>query len=119
MYDASDGGKQLRKYCGVNLAWWHTFKHVSLLLWRKFAATVWAPLFHDLFPGTQFFADNKNLSAVLGLFQCMQLAYSSLFAQVREDVADLRIRKERREALREILFVCDFAIPTVLPCACM
>jgi hypothetical protein len=113
MYDRSDGGKIIRQNCGVSLGWWHTYKHVALTVWEKFAPTVFAPLFHFLYPGTQFYEKSKNLTHVLAMFQCCMTAYRDIYPQLRRDVADVGLSMDIRRPLEELMFVLDFALPVV------
>ena len=36
MYDKSGGGSELRKYLSCNLAYWHSFKQATKMIWKGF-----------------------------------------------------------------------------------
>jgi hypothetical protein len=114
MYDKSNGGAHFRKYCGVSLGWWHTYKHVALKIWTVFADTVWAPLFHHLYPGTTFYPKMKNLTHVLAMYQCCMVSYRDLVDEARKAVDDLTFRPAARVAMQDLVFVIDYALPVVI-----
>ena len=114
MYDKSDGGRNYRMHCGVQLGWWHTYKHVALKIWTTFAKTIWAPLFHHLYPGETFYPSNKNFTHVLALFQCCMVAFRDVYKEIREAADDVSIRASSRMAFKELLFVMDYALPVVV-----
>ena len=115
MYDDSDGGKKYRKYCGVSLGWWHTYKHVALKIWEVFATTIWAPLFHHLYPGVTFFPKMKKLTQVLAIYQACMVAYRDVHEDLREAVLDEHSKYlgTAKMALKEFEFVFDYALPVV------
>ena len=121
MYDNSDGGLKFRKYCGVSLGWWHTYKHVALTVWKTFAQTIWAPLFHFLYPGETFYPKSKNLTHVLALYQCCMGAYRGICKNLRRDYEDPALSLPVKVAIRELLFVFDYALPvvTLVPMMCL
>jgi hypothetical protein len=113
MYDQSDGGLRFRKFCTVSLGWWHTYKHVALKIWDTFAETIWAPLFHFLYPGVKFFRKSKALTHVLALYQCCMEGYKDICQPLRELAEDPAVSTSVKMAIRELLFVFDFALPVV------
>jgi hypothetical protein len=123
MYDKSDGGLKFRKYCTVSLGWWHTYKHVALKIWDTFALTIWAPLFHFLYPGETFYRQSKNLMHVLALYQCCMEGYKDICVTFRRLAENPSVTVAVKMAIRELLFVFDFALPvvtlTLLSCCCV
>jgi hypothetical protein len=114
-YDDSDGGKNYRMHCGVSLGWWHTYKHVALKIWDVFATTIWAPLFHHLYPGVTFFKKMKKLTQVLAIYQACMVAYRDVYEDLREAVRDehAKYHGTAKLALKEFEFVFDYALPVV------
>jgi hypothetical protein len=111
-YDISDGGAEFREQVSVNLAWWHTYKHACMVVWKFFSRDVFAPLFHHLFPGQHFYDHPKSLSVVVSMFQIVKLAYANyLLAQVNG------VRATGSAPAADFTFLCENAIPAVLACA--
>ena len=116
MYDETNGGKNLRKYCSLNLAWWHNYKHGAFALWKVFAEELFAPMWHHLYPDTGFYKTYKNLRGVLAHYQLLQLAYPAIKDQLRLDCVNMQLAEPVRLQLIELQFVLDYAIPTVRRC---
>ena len=76
LYDPSGCGVTVRKCLTVLLSPWHNYKMGCLLIYREFADTVFAPIFHILFPTQQFRKKPKYLSAVITHMQYLRLSYS-------------------------------------------
>ena len=100
----------------VSLAYWHSYKQVSLQLWKELAHDIWAPLFHNLFPSVTFFPKPSSLAMVTALFQCVKLAYPKFKQALRsglDKTGDVPEFAHRFTALKDIEFLCEFAIPVV------
>ena len=112
MYNKRGGGEEFAKFNSVNLAWWHNYKHASLLIWRRFANTIFAPLWHVLYPSSIFPVKPSRLTPVTTVLMYVFYAYPSFKASLallsKEDLAP------RFEALRsDLVFLFEFAIPVV------
>jgi hypothetical protein len=112
MYNKRGGGDEFRKYNSVNLAWWHTYKHASLLIWRRFAPTIFAPLWHNLYPGAIFPIKPSRLVGITTHLMYMFMAYPSFKAELDAlEGADL---PPMLDTLRQdLVFMMEFAIPVV------
>jgi hypothetical protein len=112
MYNKRGGGDQFRKFNSVNLAWWHTYKHASLLIWRRFAPTIFAPLWHNLYPAGIFPIKPSRLVSITTHLMYMFLAYPmfkpELDALKEEDLSP--VLGTMRD---DIVFMMEFAIPVV------
>ena len=104
MYNKRGGGEEFAKFNSVNLAWWHNYKHASLLICRRFGNTiflVFAPLWHVLYPSSIFPVKPSRLTALTTVLMFLFYAYpsfkSSLALLSKEDLAP------RFEALRSDL----------------
>ena len=113
MYDVSDGGKQLRRYTSANLAWWHTYKHVGFTLWKLFADSIFAKIWHALYPGHTFFVENNNWPSCQAHMLYVHLVYPSIRVQLREAFEQQIDKAHVRVTLENMLFLCEFAIPVV------
>jgi hypothetical protein len=112
VYNKRGGGKEFAKFNSVNLAWWHNYKHASLLIWRRFAAPLFGPMWHHLYPKSIFQIKPARLTGVTIHLMYMFYAYphikANLDALAKEDLAP------RFEALRaDLVFLFEFAIPVV------
>ena len=114
MYNKRGGGDQFRKFNSVNLAWWHTYKHASLLIWRRFAATIFAPLWHNLYPSAIFPIKPSRLVGVTTHLMYMFLAYPQFKAEL--DALENEDLQPRLNTFRkDLVFLMEFAIPVVTP----
>ena len=113
MYDSTGGGKRFRKFNGVNLAWWHSFKYAAKMIWQQFANEVWGPLWHCLYPGHTYYVKTGKLGSVLVHLLYVQLAYPS----VEQALDDLLERDEltlrARAFADDMRYLMRVAIPVV------
>ena len=113
MYDKSGGGQEMRKYMSINLAWWHNFKQVTKTIWRAFANTIWAPMWHRLYPSSKFSPNPHSPQEPALDFLFMARAYPSFKNDLNEALEDNQVGKVGKSMLQNIKFLCEFAIPTV------
>ena len=113
MYDKSGGGQEMRKYMSVNLAWWHNFKQVSKSIWRAFANTIWAPLWHRLYPSSKFSPNPHSPQEPALHFLFMARAYPSFKDDLNEALEDNQVGEVGKAMLENIKLLCEFVIPTV------
>jgi hypothetical protein len=115
MYDRSDGGRLFRTYVSCNLGWWHTYKFVAFKLWQMFAPNLIAPLWHHLYPNSQFHIKPSSFSSVLYHFLALHWSYPSFKDQLNsllEIPADQTSRRYTN-TVKDLIFLFEFAIPTV------
>jgi hypothetical protein len=74
-YDESDGARKFREVTASGLEFWHTFKMAYFLVFRSFADSIFAPLFHYTCPAHIFFLHPKRLIQVQEACLRLQLAY--------------------------------------------
>jgi hypothetical protein len=116
-YDRSGGGKKFRTVASANLAWWHTYKHGAFEVWKKFKDSLIAPLFHHFYPGHIFFPKPSSLVMVLAFFQWIRLSYTgALKLKLVETIRRNDVSHLMKVALKDLQFLCEFAIPTVDSC---
>ena len=114
MYDQTDGGKQLRKYCGLTLAWWHNYKHTAFLIWETYANELFAPLWQVLYPGVKFYGKTmNNFPHCIAMFQMLKIAYRELAPDVRTLLRAGTLGPKSQLQLQELHFILAYAIPTV------
>ena len=115
MYDKSGGGSELRKYLSCNLAYWHSYKQATKMIWKAFANTIWARMWHRMYPGSKFKVINPSPQEAAMHMVYMARAYpyfkSELEAAITEGSAD----EAGKAMLLNIQFLCEFAIPSVFP----
>lgn len=113
MYDTSDGGREFRKYTSCNLAWWHSYKHCCIQIWKVFANMIWAPLYHDLYPNSRFFIEGSSMPNMVSHFVYMWLAYQNSKQQLEDALVQDGLTLKSKIALEDVRFLCEFAIPVV------
>jgi hypothetical protein len=113
MYDVTDGGRQFRTYNSVNLAMWHNYKWASMKIWSKFAKSIWAPLWHHLYPACAFYEKPGSLPNVTThlLYACMA---AETIRPLIEEAKTRDLNASNRTMLTDLAFVLDVAIPVVL-----
>lgn len=116
MYDKTDAAKDFRRYCGVTLAWWHTYKWASHKLVNVFAKDFIAPLFHHLFPSTEFNADKMKLSGHTTLLSYIRLAFPSFRQELKLAVSRGDISQRNQILLENLIKLCEYFIPVVIIC---
>jgi hypothetical protein len=112
MYDKTGVGARMRKYVFLNLGLWHTYKHISLLTWRKFGPSVLAGLWHNLWPDSIFFK-KPRLQSVTEIFTYLRLAYPSFKDQLQKAIDDDKTNLQSRICLQNIKDLCEYYIPVV------
>jgi hypothetical protein len=113
MYDSEDNGATFRKYNSVNLAWWHTYKHAANKLWEEFAPTVFAPLWHLLYPGSQFHAKIGSFPSLIAHLTYLRVAYPGIKVQLHSLLQRDNLDVHRTNMAANLEFLFEFAIPTV------
>ena len=112
MYDLTDGGKRARERIVVSLGFWHSYKHVNLALYKKFAPTFLAGCFHCLYPHQPFYPKPSYLSIVIVMLTMVRLAYPS-FKDDLVHALTLDLGRGSRAHLLNLQTLCEFFIPVV------
>jgi hypothetical protein len=114
MYNKRGGGKEFAKYNSTNLAWWHNYKHASLLIWKRFAAPIMAPLWHLLYPNSIFQIQPARLTSVTTHLMYLFYAYPHFKKQLDScDDQDLDLAPRYKAMKDDLVFLFEFAIPVV------
>ena len=112
----SDGGKYFRRYTACNLAWWHSFKHGALAIWKRFANDVFAPLWHDLYPGCIFYDTPSSLASVLAHLLYIHQGADHIIPAIRAASQREGLHYASRMALSDLELLVAVAIPVVCTC---
>jgi hypothetical protein len=113
MYDSKDAGATFRKFNSVNLAWWHTYKHAANKLWETFAPTVFAPLWQQLYPGSQFHIRIGSFPSLIAHLTFLRVAYPSIKVQLHTLLRRDNLDAHQTNMAANLEFLFEFAIPTV------
>jgi hypothetical protein len=117
MYDQSGAGRMLADYTFCSLSLWHSYKQSCLTVWKLFATTFIAPLFHAIFPNKLFRVKNK-LSAVVHMLTAIRIAYPGFRPQLDAALAIEDLPQKDVTHLKNLQCLCEFLIPQVNNC-CM
>ena len=113
MYDRHNAGLQLRKYMGVSLAWWHSFKWSTKKIMQVFGKDLIAPMFHHLFPDREYAPEKMSLPAMTTFLTQIRLAYPRFQQQLNTSLARNDITIRQRHVLTNLSDLCEFFIPSV------
>ena len=113
MYDQSDRAYNLRKYTGVSLAWWHSYKWATAKIMVVFGNDFIGPMFHQLFPTKEYAPTKMKLPAMTTYLSYIRLAYPSFRQQLLDLLGrgDLSVRQ--RTYLTNLRDLCEYFIPVV------
>lgn len=113
MYDSEGYGRNLRKYMGVSLAWWHSFNWATKRILVVFNTDFIAPMFHSMFPEVTFRVDQTSHAAGCTYLSYIRLAYPSFQQQLAAALAMPLLQPNQRTILTNLLHLCEFFIPVV------
>lgn len=114
MYDTSNAGRRLRRYMGVSLAWWHSFKWATKRIVVTFACDFIAPMFHSLFPTKEINPMKLSHTSACTLLSYIRLAYPSFRQPLEAALANPVLLPRQKEILQNLLYLCEFFIPVVI-----
>ena len=113
MYDTSNCGKAFRKLTPVSLAWWHSYKWATKLLFKLFSADFFAPYYHHLFPTQAFHVDKLFLSAASTYITYMRLAYPTFRLSLADALRTRDINFRQMTMLQNLQDIFECYIPVV------
>ena len=113
MYDREGYGRNLRKYMGVSLAWWHSYKWATKRILVVFSTDFIAPLYHSLWPEVTFSVDKTSHAAGSTFLSYIRLAYPSFQKELASALANPVLLPRQRTILSNLLHLCEFFIPVV------
>jgi hypothetical protein len=106
--------KNMRTHVASVLGFWHSFKMANHLVYRKFAFLFFAPAFHHITPGHNFFIKPSRLIQVQEWLTLFRLSFDEDVKKAIKDAeADKRMNSFSRSILREYKDLCRFFIPAV------
>ena len=113
MYDASNAGWRFRTLTCLSLAWWHSYKWTSKILFKVFSADFFAPYYHHLFPNQMFNVDSLSCSAAATYSTYIRLAYPSLKPFLVAAMNAPNIDFRQKSMLSNMKDICECYIPVV------
>ena len=121
MFDQSGCGRLLRQQCFNTFGLWHPFKHMSQLLFKRFARPIFGPLFFHFFPSSQMrLFEKKRLKEVLIWQQRLRLAYDDAEVKWQMDLALAMCEVEDKAVmaghLQNMKDLCTIFLPWVSVC---
>ena len=96
MYDKSGGGSELRKYLSCN-PYWHSYKQATKMIWKGFANTIWARLWHRMYPGSKFNVINPSPQEAAMHMVYMARAYPSFKIELEAAISEAPLMKRARQ----------------------
>ena len=121
MYTSADiqWVKHMRTNVANCLGFWHTFKMAHFLIYRHFSMLFFAPAFHHIVPGHQFFIKPSRLIQVQEWFTLFRLSFDDeVKTALKNAINDKRMNDFSASVLREYKDLCRFYIPVVRLHAC-
>lgn len=113
MYDRSGAAVQLRKYMGLSLAWWHSYKWATKKIMQVFGKDIIAPMFHHLFPDREYAPDKMKLPAMTTYLSYIRLAYPSFRDELAISLSRRDLTARQSHVLQNLSDLCEFFIPAV------
>ena len=105
----------MRQWLSVQLGTWHTYNQANTVIWSHWGPRIFAPLFNELIPNSNF--NRKARLPTVALFlSYARLAYPSFRKQLDEAMKTVSARNMDREGLsqlRDIKKLLQFFIPVV------
>ena len=109
----------MRKFLSCNLAYWHSFKQATKMIWKGFANTIWARLWHRMYPGSKFNCINPSPQEAAMHMVYMARAYPDFKTELEAAIAEGSADEAGKAMLLNIQFLCEFAIPAVFLPSCV
>ena len=113
MYDRSGAAVHLRKYMGLSLAWWHSYKWATKKILQVFGKDLIAPMFHHLFPDREYAPDKMKLPAMTTYLSYIRLAYPSFRDELGISLSRRDLTARQSHVLQNLSDLCEFFIPAV------
>ena len=89
------------------------FKHGVELIWKHFAQAVFAPMYHCLYPQNKFAIKYQSPQEPLLHMMLLCHGYPEFKANLQAGIIQPGAKRENVVMLRDIEFLCEFAIPVV------
>ena len=112
-YNTTGGGRLWRKFNSINLAWWHTVKHASFKIWKEFSQRLLAPWWHEMYPNGQFHVKPSSYPNVQAHLLLLHMSYPKLKWRIQQTMLGEDMQPRYKTFLADLVFLFEFAIPTV------
>ena len=96
----------------VSLGTWHTYKHASIMVWKRFGDVLLAGLYHSLYPNSRFKRKDR-LSAITQVLVYIRMAYPDFRDQLDAALLMDNLSEQSTVCLQNLKDLCEFYIPTV------
>ena len=94
------------------LGLWHPLKQLMLLVWKRYASFLFAPLLHALVPGSRYH-EKPKLVKLHAVFTYLRLAFPSIRDGLRVLVSDERVNLAGRSLAQNLIDLFEFYIVLV------
>lgn len=75
--------------------------------------TLWAPMWHDLYPNSKFYRDTCPMPSMVMHFMYVMLAWPDVKPVLTAALAAPALTLKGRVVLEDFRFLCEYAIPHV------
>lgn len=114
MYDKSGAGILLRKYTGVSMAWWHSYKWATKRVMEVFGKDFIGPMFHHMFSDKEYNVNKMSHTARVTYLSYIRLAYPLFKEALEEALLKRNLTTRQKTVLQNLSDLCEYFIPVVL-----
>ena len=102
----------MKEYVGVNMAFWHSYKKMSELIWSLGLLDYFGPIFHEICP-RNLLKVKPPLRIITTFFLYLMMAYGEFKLELDAGCKDKRLALNVRTKLLNLQDLCEFFIPVV------
>jgi hypothetical protein len=113
MYDGSGCGVKFRKFAGVGLAWWHSYKWCTKYIMKVFANDFIVPFIHYMFPTRTVKLESMDHTNHVAYLTYIRLSYPRWKGELTAALANPLLNLRQRTLLTNMQDLCEFFIPVV------
>lgn len=113
MYDGSGCGVKFRKFAGVGLAWWHSYKWCTKYIMKVFASDFIVPFIHYMFPTRTIKLDSMDHTNHVAYLTYIRLSYPRWKGELAAALARPMLNPRQRTLLTNMKDLCEYFIPVV------
>ena len=104
---------ELRRYTGVSLAWWHSFKWCTKMIMQVFANDFIAPMFHFMFPTREYSVKKQRHTPNMVYLSYIRLAYPLFKEELAVALGQSTLAVRKKVLLQNLQSLCEYFIPAV------
>jgi hypothetical protein len=113
MYDGSGCGVKFRKFAGVGLAWWHSYKWCTKYIMKVFANDFIVPFIHYMFPTRTVKLESMDHTNHVAYLTYIRLSYPRWKQELAEALAIPTLTVRQKTLLTNMQDLCEYFIPVV------